>query len=227
MTATDTYFESTAREYDERTLRGQPRYEEMLKQVAFALPEAAGAILELGCGTGALTQIVAERYPAARITAIDASAQMIEVARERLSGAGLLTAARIQFQMASFEELDIVTAPYDLITANMSLHHLVDKRPFYTRLRSALKPDGALVFGDELIGATAEIEKRHWNAWLEFASQPNHLTQAEIEGIERHMEQFDHYETLPRQLELLSAAGFSTVDCTWRYLNYAVFVAVP
>lgn len=41
------------------------------------------------------------------------------------------------------------------------------------------------------------------------------------------MEQFDHYETLPRQLELLSDAGFTQVDCTWRYLNYGVFVAVP
>ena len=36
---------------------------------------------------------------------------------------------------------------------------------------------------------------------------------------------FDHFETLPDQLELLRAAGFASVDCAWRYLNYAVFAA--
>lgn len=55
MTAiTDTYFDSTAREYDERTLRGLPRYQEMLAQIVATLPSSAVNILELGCGTGAL-----------------------------------------------------------------------------------------------------------------------------------------------------------------------------
>ena len=227
MTTTDTYFESTARENDERALRAQPRYQEMLAQVAANFPEAAVDILELGCGTGALTRLVAERYSAARITAVDASAQMIEVAKERLASTGVLPNGRIEFQVATFEDLDLATEAYDLITANMSLHHLADKAPFYAHLRAALRRGGILVFGDELAGATADIERRHWDAWLEFAGQPNHLTQSEIDGIVRHMEQFDHYETLPRQLELLSAAGFTQADCTWRYLNYGVFVGAP
>ena len=80
MTTTDTYFETTAREYDERTLRGLPRYKEMLGQIAAQLPERASRILELGCGTGALTAMLAGRYPEARLTAVDASAGMIGVA---------------------------------------------------------------------------------------------------------------------------------------------------
>lgn len=228
MTAiTDTYFDSTAREYDERTLRGLPRYQEMLAQIVTALPSSAADILELGCGTGALTGIVAERYPAARVTAIDASASMIEVAKERLASTGVLPSDRIEFEMALFEQLAVAPAAYDLVTANMSLHHIADKQPFYASLRAALRTDGAFVFGDELRGATDDVEQRHFDAWLEFARQPGHLERPEIDGIVRHMERFDHYETLPRQLELLSAAGFTQVDCTWRYLNYGVFVALP
>jgi len=222
---TDTYFESTAREYDDRALRGMPRYEEMLQQVVWALPESADTVLELGCGTGALTRFVAARYPTARIRAIDASGQMIEVAKERLIRLGLLPSDRIEFRVSLFEELPLPPASFDLITSNMSLHHIVDKGPFYARVRTALKAKGIFVFGDELQGATPEIEQRHYDAWLDFAGQPGHLTQSEIDGIVRHMEQFDHYETLPRQLELLADAGFSAVDCPWRYLNYGVFVA--
>ena len=40
------------------------------------------------------------------------------------------------------------------------------------------------------------------------------------------MNVFDHYETLPAQLELLRTAGFREVDCVWRNGNYGIFVAV-
>jgi tRNA (cmo5U34)-methyltransferase len=223
---TDTYFESTAREYDDRTLRAQPRYEEMLAQLEFTLPPRADDVLELGCGTGALTGLLAARYPSARTVALDASGKMIEVAGERLERAGLAR-ERVEFRVAAFEAFDLRAESYDLIASNMALHHIVDKEPFYRQIHAALRPGGTFVLGDELMGATPEVEQRHFDAWLAFARQPGHLTKDEIDGIVRHMEQFDHYETLPSQLALLWGAGFSQVDCTWRYLNYAVFVALP
>jgi tRNA (cmo5U34)-methyltransferase len=221
---TDTYFESTAHEYDDRVLRAMPRYEEMLAQIAFALPPKADSILELGCGTGALTGIVAERYPHALIVAVDASGQMIEVAKERLQRGGLLS-ERIEFRTGVFEELTLEPAHYDLVVSNMALHHIVEKAPFYAKMRTAVRAGGMLVLGDELHGATEAIEQRHYDAWLEFARRPGGLSADELRDIIRHDELYDHYETLPKQLELLSAAKFSRVDCTWRYLNYAVFVA--
>jgi ubiquinone/menaquinone biosynthesis C-methylase UbiE len=219
----DLYFDATARQYDERTLRAHPCYREMLAQVVAALPERATDIIELGCGTGALTELVAGRYPDARIRAVDAAPRMIEVAKERLGPA----AGRIEFDVAAFEKLQLPAHAFDLITANMSLHHVAAKGPLYALLHRALRPNGVLVFGDELCGATPEIEERHLEGWKAYARQPGHLTPAEFEEINQHIEQFDHYETLPRQLDLLAEAGFAPVDCTWRLLNYAVFVAVP
>jgi tRNA (cmo5U34)-methyltransferase len=107
----------------------------------------------------------------------------------------------------------------------MSLHHIVDKGPFYRRLRESLRRGGMLVLGDELVGALPHIQQLNWNGWLRFARQSGRLSDSEIEEIARHEREFDHYETLPRQLELLGAAGFGSADCVWRYLNYAVFVA--
>jgi len=224
MSAIDSYFDATAPEYDGRILRSHPCYQEMLRRVVEYLPPEAQNILELGCGTGALTGMLAARYPNAHIRAVDASPQMIEVAQERLGRLGL-PATSIEFEVSLFEKLSLPSEALDLVTSNMSLHHVVEKLPVYVRVREALRPSGALIFGDELVGATAEVERRHYDTWVAFASQPGHLTRDEFDGIFQHIEHFDHYETLPRQLEMLHGAGFGPVDCVWRYLNYAVFVA--
>ncbi len=216
-------FGTMATEYDSIARRGMPVYDEQLDAIEGCLFDGVTAILELGCGTGALTLRLVRRYPEAEITGIDAAQGMLDIASERVRAEG--AAERVTLRTALFEELNIRMEGYDLIAANMSLHHVADKQPFYSKLRRALRPGGLLVFGDELQGALPHIEKHYWNAWLDFARQPGHLNEERIAEIIRHTEELDHYETLPRQLELLTKAGFGLVDCAWRKLNYAVFVA--
>jgi tRNA (cmo5U34)-methyltransferase len=219
------YFGSMAERYDSIARRGMPRYEEMLDKILEVAPERAGNILELGCGTGALTLRLRARFPIANLRAIDAAPEMLDLAQERLREAAVERADEVDFDVGRFGEFEMRRQSYDLITGNMSLHHLKDKGPFYAQLWEALKPGGVLVFGDELKGELPYVEDVHWNGWLEFARQPNHLTEQEIAEIIRHVEAEDHYETLTNQLSLLRKAGFVGVDCTWRFLNYAVFVA--
>lgn len=217
----DGYFSSIAEQYDELARRGMPRREEMLAEVARVLPEHAGNVLELGCGTGALTLLLAERYPLADLTAVDAAPAMLEIARDRLQ----VARRTVGLKIARFEDLALTQQSLDLIASNMALHHVRYKAPFYARLRVALRPGGALVFGDELVGEAPYVQQRFWDAWVEFARRPGGLTEEEIADTIEHMERYDHYETLPRQLDLLREAGLTSVDCVWRHLNYAVFVA--
>jgi tRNA (cmo5U34)-methyltransferase len=115
---------------------------------------------------------------------------------------------------------------FDLIASNMSLHHIADKGTFYKRLHDAMRPGGSFILGDELTGAMSRIRELNWNGWLEFASREGHLSAEEIARIVLHEREFDHYETLPDQIDLLRGAGFDSVDCVWRYLIYGVFVAL-
>ncbi len=216
------YFETIVAAYDSRIRRGLPRYDEMLAELARTLPTTANDVLELGCGTGALSLRIAERYPSAHLTLVDAAPSMLEVARQQLAS----VTSRVRFVEATFEDLALDTGRWDVIAASMSLHHLADKQPFYRKLRLALREEGVLAFADELTGATAYTQELHWNDWLAFARQPGHLSEEEISGIIEHMNVLDHYETLPAQLELLRAAGFREVDCVWRNVNYGIFVAV-
>jgi ubiquinone/menaquinone biosynthesis C-methylase UbiE len=216
------FFESIVAEYDSRIRRGLPRYDEMLAALTRTLPATATDVLELGCGTGALSLLIAERYPDAHLTLVDASPSMLAVARERVGPASY----RATFVESTFEELALREGRWDLIAASMSLHHLADKLPFYRTLRLALRGGGVLAFADELTGATAYTQDLHWNDWLAFARLPGHLSEEEIVGIIEHMHALDHYETLPAQLKLLRGAGFHEVDCAWRSGNYGIFVAV-
>jgi tRNA (cmo5U34)-methyltransferase len=157
---------------------------------------------------------------------VDAAHEMVDLTQARLTESHPAVAGRAAFVTATFESLALDEGAFDLAAASMSLHHIVDKAPFYARLHAALRDGGSLVFADELTGAVPYVQQRHWDRWENFARQPGHLTETEIDSIIEHMGQFDHYETLPRQIELLAQAGFRSVDCAWRHVNYGIFVAV-
>jgi tRNA (cmo5U34)-methyltransferase len=195
----------------------------MLETLRDALPETAEEILELGCGTGSLTVLVAERYPGSRIMVVDGAAEMVEVTRARLRETHAAAGERARFVTSAFEEIVLEDETYDLITSSLSLHHVADKQPFYARLAEALVPGGKLVFADEMVVNDPEMQQRYWDWWLDFARRPGGLSEAEIEECIEHMNAFDRYETLPRQLEMLTNAGLNDVDCVWRFLNYGVF----
>lgn len=219
------YFREIASKYDSMVLRVVPRYEEMLAELVRCLPENPASVLELGCGTGRLTELLAANYPDAAITAVDAAPEMIEVARERVAY-GNEAAGRVEFVASTFEEFSASDGNYDMVASNLSLHHIVDKGPYYARLRKMLAPDGFLALGDELTAEAPRIDALNRGDWEAFARQPGHLTEDELADILRHDAEFDHYETLREQITMLSAAGFDPVDCVWRWRNYAVFVAV-
>lgn len=219
------FFGAIAERYDSLARRGMPRYGEMLSALIDVTPDRVEDVLELGCGTGALTVRLSARYPEANLLALDGAPEMVALAQERLGEADVQRTTDVRFEVRRFEETELPRQSYDLIASNMSLHHVEDKAPFYARLHDAMKPGGMLAFGDELTGALPHIEELYWNGWLEFARQPDHLTEGEISEIIRHIDVADHYETLPDQLTLLKSAGFAAVDCIWRYLNYAVLVA--
>jgi trans-aconitate methyltransferase len=113
-----------------------PRYEEMLREIVRCLPDGPRYLLELGCGTGTLTELLARRYPEASLMAIDASAEMIEIAR------GRVPATSASFVVSLFESLKLPERSFDLIASNMSLHHIAEKGPFYRRLHDAMRPGG-------------------------------------------------------------------------------------
>ncbi|MBK9263695.1 MAG: trans-aconitate 2-methyltransferase [Polyangiaceae bacterium] len=91
-------------------------------------------IVDLGCGPGNSTAVLAERFPDADICGLDSSPEMIRTARQNMP-------------TQSFEVLDIAQwepkAPHDLVFSNAALHWVDDHERIIPRLFAAVASGGA------------------------------------------------------------------------------------
>src|SRR2546423_6896040 len=144
------YFGSMVESYDSLIRRAVPRYDEMITRLVEYLPSEANDILELGSGTGNLSLLLAQKFPKAALTIVDASAEMLAVARSRLGRSGL-TRVNGPVSMASrVEDLDFLPGSFDLIVSSITLHHVVNKGALYRRIRAALRDRGTFCFADQI-----------------------------------------------------------------------------
>ena len=114
------------------------------------------SVLEIGCGTGALThplaEVVGER---GRVVAVDISEPMLGASRQRIAEHGLrnVTLHSGDAQVFAFEP-----AAFDLATSRMGVMFFAEPVAAFRNIRSALKPGGRLVFA-----CWAPLaENRHW-----------------------------------------------------------------
>ena len=92
-------------------------------------------VYDLGCGSGAVTRIIAERFPGARVVGLDSSPEMLARARA--------APGRIEWVRGDITEWEPERAP-DLIFSNAVLHWLEDHPGLFPRLLGALAPGGCL-----------------------------------------------------------------------------------
>ncbi|MCA9052480.1 MAG: class I SAM-dependent methyltransferase [Planctomycetaceae bacterium] len=217
------FFDGLSGEYAGAIERCFPRYREMLWAVLEYLPDnlPVRSILDLGCGTGNLSVLMAERYPEASLTVVDLSAESLEVCRRRV--APLTT---LQVCEADFRALDYAPGAFDLIVSSIAVHHLelLEKRQLFQQIFGWLSPGGVFTFADQFRGVTRELYARHIENWHKL-TQAAGSSEADWEMWMQHQRDHDHHDTLPEQIDLLRESGFDAVDCVWRYLLWGVVTA--
>ena len=174
-------------------------------------------ILDVGAGTGLFANLVLQKYPDAQITLIDYSEKMLEGARKRFAYAPNIQYIEADYSAYTFSET------YDVIISSLSIHHLPheEKRKLFATLYNALRPGGIFVNADQTQGrspATDAYYKKRWLEEVRASGLPEHLIQ---ESVERR--KHDINAPLEDQLRWLEEAGFTDVDCMYKYLEFAVF----
>jgi malonyl-CoA O-methyltransferase len=97
------------------------------------------SILEIGCGTGYVTEKLLRLFPQSTITAVDLAPEMIAMARSRLNS------NRVTFICEDVEQLRLDTT-YNLIISNATFQWLNDVSQTLLRLHEVLRPGGNLLF---------------------------------------------------------------------------------
>ena len=107
-----------------------------VRDLLAALPPIdAHSAIDLGCGPGNSTEVLAERYPQATVRGIDSSSDMIEAARRRLPHVGFEVADLRAWKDAG---------PFDVILANAVLQWVDNHQSLLPALIEKLSPGGAL-----------------------------------------------------------------------------------
>jgi len=112
-------------------------------------------ILDAGCGSGWYAEQLIGR--GARLDAIDASAAMVDFARERLEKSGLLSKGNATLEVADLADpLPFDDATFDGIVSPLVLHYMRDWRPTLRQMRRVLKEGGWLQLSTHHPAADAE-----------------------------------------------------------------------
>jgi ubiquinone/menaquinone biosynthesis C-methylase UbiE len=139
--------------------------------------QAGAKVADVGCGLGASSVLLAEAFPASRISGSDYHAESIELARKRAADAGV--ADRTTFEVASAQTFS--DRSFDLVTTFDCLHDMGDPLAAATHIRQALTPDGTWLIvepmaQDDVAGNLNPVGRVYYG-FSTFLCVPNALSQ--------------------------------------------------
>ena len=95
-------------------------------------------VLDAGCGTGRITAMLRERLPEGEIVALDGSASMIEVARDRLGDDG------VTYLVADLQRPLPIDPPVDAVLSTATFHWIPDHDALFANLAAVMRPGAQL-----------------------------------------------------------------------------------
>ena len=113
--------------------------------------------VDLGTGPGDIPIRVAKARPQWQISAVDASAPMLDVARAAIAKAGVST---ITLVLADAKATNLPPTSFDVIFSNSILHHVSDPLAFWREVKRVAKP-GATVLIRDLFRPASEAAARN------------------------------------------------------------------
>lgn len=172
-------------------------------------------ILDLGAGTGILTQLLYEKHPESDITLLDLSVQMLNKAKDKFKK------QNFKYIIADYLSYDY-NEKYDVVISSLSIHHLTDekKQELYKKVYSILNDGGIFINADEVYGQSEETEQIFKN------KDSSHLNKQDIPEEEkevlRQRRKLDRPSRLTDTIRWYEDIGFVNVDVYYKYYRYFV-----
>lgn len=135
--------------------------------------EGDETVLDAGCGSGRVTEMLLARLHDGRVVALDASASMLGEARRRLAS----HQERVRYVQANLLELGPPTLaedhPVDAVLSTATFHWVTDHDRLFSNLAGVIRPEGQLVAQcgaegnlDTLLAAVRSLGVERAGTWL-------------------------------------------------------------
>lgn len=203
-----------AGEMGEKWNRHHQQFESMIAPAGDAVLAAADfkpgeLVLDVGCGAGATSLMIAARVaPAGRVTGLDIAPVLIDTARRRAAEAGLVN---VEFVLGDATVAELAPQGFDCIFSRFGVMFFADPYRAFANLRRSLKPGGRLTFicwgppkENPWAAALTEIARHFVDVPPAEPRAPGPFAFADKDYIH----------------DILDRAGFTGVECTpWRGLQ--------
>lgn len=207
---------------------------EVLLDLVPAERDEAFLAVDVGTGQGWLSEAILQRFPAARVLALDGSSTMLRQAQHQLAPFGERVAFR-HFRLEDSTWIAQVRQPVRCFLSSLVLHHLdgPGKQALFAQLYERLEPGGALLMAD-LVEPTSAWGRRYLaHAWDVVVRQQSLDLTGNLEAYDYFRQhEWNYYDypdpidmpsPLPDQLQWLAATGFTGVDAFWAKAGHTVF----
>ncbi len=133
--------------------------------------------LDVGCGTGALTQIILEFGQPAAVKSIDSSAGFTAYAKEQVAS------ARTTFEVGNAQALPISSASFDVVVSGLVLNFLPEPRSAITEMLRVLRPGGVVAAYVWDYAEKMEMIRYFWDAAVKLDPASSKFDEANRFGI--------------------------------------------
>lgn len=211
-------FNENAEKYDSQRKKLIPCFDDFYSiPVSIMEPTSSSpTVLDIGAGTGLFTSFILKKFPEAKVTLIDISDKMLNVAKERFSNFSNINYVVADYTSYQFDQ------KFDVIVSSLSIHHLTDteKKNLYFQIYNWLNEGGIFINADQVLGHTPFLENLYKDDWKNKIENSG-LTEEEINSAYERTK-LDKMATLTDQLNWLQESGFKDVDCIYKYFNFVV-----
>ena len=215
--------------FDEMLQRSIPAYSDMrelVKRIGIRYVKRKTTIVDLGCSRGEAIQPFIARFGCQNNYKLyDVSEPMLNACKERFAGwinEGFLTVE--SFDIRNGLPKNLFTS---LILSVLTLQFtpIEYRQKIIQSIYDSLEPGGAFILVEKVLGSNYGIDSMLVDEYYSLKSD-NAYTQEQIAAKRKRLEGVLVPITAKWNEEMLKDVGFKSIDCFWRYLNFAGWVAV-
>ena len=223
--AVNSAFDAIVEHYDQWIAKALPGYGDLFATAVSIIPfepESSIDVLDLGAGTGLFSYHVWSRFKRAKYVLYDSAPKMLDAAKRRFSNCP----SHFTFEEGDLRDLSS-DRRFDLVISSLSIHHLEDreKRRLFSTVYNQLRTPGVFINIDQIKAPTNAMGSIYWSHWLDYVRR-NKADEEQLSASIQRRTQYDKDASLTDQLQWLSDAGFTDVDCLYKYFFVGVFCAM-